>query len=90
MRKVGCQWKAFCRILGIKDHIIGTANADSPGNVNDAMMAALNSYSSDAPDPPFTWLRVLDVLELLELTDYAKKLKNRICRGELDPIKRIE
>ena len=90
VRKVGEQWKAFCLTLGVEEHVIGTANANNPGNINDAMVAALNSFLSDGPDPPFTWLRVISALELLGMTDYGKKLKNRICRGELDTMKRIE
>ena len=80
----------FCRYLGIKQDAIGTAKANNPGDIHEAMMEALHKFSSGAPDPPFTWLSVLNALELLDMSDYAEKLKFVIFRGELDLMKRIE
>ena len=75
----------------MKEDAIVTASANNIGNVNEAMMAALYSFSrsSGAPNPPFTWLNVLRALELMDMTDYAKKLRKCILRGELDLMKRI-
>ena len=87
--KVGRQWKAFCRNLGIGEGVIGTAKANNPGDIHEAMMEALHKHSTSDPDHPFTWLSVLNALELLDLTAYAEKLKFVIFRGELDPMKRI-
>ena len=67
-----------------------TADANNPGNIHEAMMEALHKFSSGVPDPPFTWLSVLNALELLGLSDYAEKLKFVIFRGELDLMKSIE
>ena len=90
MNKVGGQWKAFCRYLQVKEEIIGIASANNQGNVYDAMMEALHKHSTSVPDPPFTWQRVLNALELLDLTEYAEKLKFAIFRGELDLLNRPE
>ena len=91
VNKVGWQWKVFCRALGMKEDAIVTASANNTGNVNEAMMSALYSFSrsSGAPNPPFTWLSVLHALELMDMTDYARKLQRCILREELDLMKRI-
>ena len=54
------------------------------------MIVALHKFSSSVPDPPFTWQSVLNALELLDMSDYAERLKFVIFRGELDLMKRIE
>ena len=64
--------------------------ANNPGYINEAMMEALHKFSSSVPDPLFTWLSVLDALELLGMSGYAEKLQIVIFRGELDLMKRIE
>ena len=90
VNKVGEQWKVFCCYLGIRPEAVGIAKANNPGDINGAMMEALHTFSSGVPDPPFTWLSVLNALELLGMSDYAEKLKFVIFRGELDLMKRIE
>ena len=54
------------------------------------MMEALQKFSSSVPKSLITWLSVLNALELLGMSDYAKKLKFVIFRGELDLMKRIK
>jgi len=86
----GPQWKAFCRYLGMSREHFQSAEANNPHNINEALMEAIETWSSSRPDSPLTWNCVLSALEMHNMGDYACKLKLVVLQGELDPPKNIE
>ena len=89
-RVSGPQWKAFCRYLGMSREHFQAAEMNNPHDVNEALMEAIEKWSSSAPSTPLTWNSILTALEMHNMGDYASKLKSVILQGELDPPKNIE
>lgn len=76
-RVSGPQWKAFCRYLGMDKEHFQAAEVNNPHNVNEALMEAIENWSSSRPRPDssLTWKSVLSALEMHSMGDYASKLK---------------